>query len=91
MGARAPRRPGADVLSPRALGRAMLQRQLLLSRAALPVVAAVEQVLGLNSQDPNPPYIALWSRVARVAIADITAAIENRSLVRSATMRAPST
>ncbi|GAA1293428.1 hypothetical protein GCM10009609_73020 [Pseudonocardia aurantiaca] len=64
MAARGPgRRSGAEVLSPRALNRAVLARQLLLRRADLPVAAAVEQVLGLNAQDPNPPYLALWSRL----------------------------
>lgn len=81
-------RPGGDVLSPRALGRAALGRQLLLHRVDLPLVAAVEQVLGLNAQSPNPPYVALWSRLDRFAITDLTAAIEDRSLVRSTMMRA---
>lgn len=81
------RRPRADVLSPRALNRVMLERQLLLRRADLPVVAAAEQVCGLNAQDPNLPYLALWSRLERFAIADLTAAIEDRSLVRSTMMR----
>lgn len=89
MGARGPaRRPRSEVLSPRALNRAVLDRQLLLRRADLPVVAAVEQVLGLNAQDPNPPYLALWSRLDRVTIKELTAAIEDRSLVRSTMMRA---
>ncbi len=76
------------ILSRRALGRATLARQLLLGRARLPVVPAVEQVLGLNAQDPNPPYLALWSRIEPFALRDLTEAIENRSLVRSTLMRA---
>jgi hypothetical protein len=73
MGARGPaRRPGAAVLSPRALNCAVLQRQLLLRREDLPVVA---RVLGLNAQHPNPPYVALWSRLERFAIKDMTEAI----------------
>jgi hypothetical protein len=89
MGARGPvRRSGADVLSPRVLNRAVLERQLLLRRADLSVVAAVERVLGLNAQGPNLPYLALWSRLERFAIKDLTAAIEDRSLVRSTMMRA---
>nr|BFE87198.1 hypothetical protein GCM10020093_097990 [Planobispora longispora] len=61
---------------------------MLLRRTDLPVVAAVERVLGLNAQDPNLPYLALWSRLERFAIKDLTAAIEDRSLVRSTMMRA---
>ncbi|MQA08862.1 MAG: winged helix DNA-binding domain-containing protein [Pseudonocardiaceae bacterium] len=89
LGVRGPtRRPGGDVLSSRALGRATLMRQLLLRRTDLPVVAAVERVLGLNAQSPNPPYVALWTRLEHFAINDLTTAIENQSLVRSTMMRA---
>ncbi|MFC7722551.1 winged helix DNA-binding domain-containing protein [Nonomuraea recticatena] len=87
MGARGPR-SGAAVLSPRALNRAPLERQLLLRRADLPVSEAVERVLGLNAQDPNLPYLALWSRLEGFAIEHLTVAIEDRSLVRSTMMRA---
>ena len=78
----------AEVLSPRALNRAALERQLLLRRADLAAVPAVERVLGLNAQAPNLPYIALWSRLERFTITELTSAIEDRSLVRSALLRA---
>jgi Winged helix DNA-binding domain len=78
----------APVLSARALGRATLARQLLLDRADLPVVAAVKRLFGLNAQDPNLPYLALWNRLRPFAIRDLTAAIEDGSLVRSTLMRA---
>lgn len=80
--------PVKDVLSPRALNRAMLERQLLLQRCELPVVDAVERLVGLNAQDPNPPYLALWNRLESFAIEDLTAAIEHRTVVRSTLMRA---
>lgn len=75
-------------LTPRALGRATLARQLLLERADLPVVEATERLFGLNAQDPNLPYLALWCRLSPFALGDLTAAIENGSLVRSTLMRA---
>lgn len=77
-----------EALSARALNRALLGRQLLLRRADLPVVTAVERLLGLNAQDPNLPYLALWNRLEGFTINDLTAAIENRELVRSTLMRA---
>ncbi|QFU90359.1 winged helix DNA-binding domain-containing protein [Amycolatopsis sp. YIM 10] len=83
MGAR-----GTAVLSPRALNRALLDRQLLLGRAGLDVVAATGHLFGLNAQSPDPPYLALWSRLDRFTIEDLTAAIETGSLVRSVLMRA---
>lgn len=76
------------ILSRRVLNRACLDRQLLLCRVELPVVGAVERVFGLNAQGPNMPYLALWSRLAGFAIKDLTAAIEDRSVVRSTLMRA---
>lgn len=82
------RRLGAPGLSLRALNRTLLDRQLLLARSDLPVVTAVERVFGLNAQDPNPPYLALWSRLSRFAIDDLTTAIEDRTLVRSTLLRA---
>ncbi|MFD0362698.1 winged helix DNA-binding domain-containing protein [Nocardia sp. GCM10030253] len=82
------RRTGPDVLSLRVLNRTLLERQLLLRRSELSVVTAVERVLGLNAQDANLPYLALWSRLEKFAIEDLTAAIEDRTLVRSTMMRA---
>jgi hypothetical protein len=74
-------------LSTWALGRATLTRQLLLERTDLPVVVATKRLFGLNAQDPNLPYLALWSRLSPFAIDDLTAAIEDGSLVRSTLMR----
>ena len=52
-----------EVLSPRALGRATLARQLLLDRADLPPRDAVAHLVGLQAQQPRDPYVALWSRL----------------------------
>ncbi|MDG4789666.1 winged helix DNA-binding domain-containing protein [Micromonospora sp. WMMD1102] len=76
------------VLGPRVLGRAALDRQLLLRRAELPVVPAVERLLGLNAQSPNLPYLALWNRLRGFTVAELTRAVEDRTLVRSTLMRA---
>jgi hypothetical protein len=51
-------------LSPRALNRALLARQLLLSRANLPPLAALDHLAGLQAQLARPPFIGLWTRLA---------------------------
>ncbi|NEE31439.1 winged helix DNA-binding domain-containing protein, partial [Streptomyces sp. SID7982] len=51
------------VLDNRALNRATLARQLLLERADRPVVDAVAHLCGLQAQEPQEPFIGLWSRL----------------------------
>jgi hypothetical protein len=48
-----------DVLTLRALGRATLARQLLLQRAALTPVAAVERLVALQAQLAPAPHRAV--------------------------------
>lgn len=74
-------------LSTRELNRAMLARQLLLRRSSMSIVDAVEQVFGLNAQDPNVPYLALHARLETFGIAELTGTIERGELVRSVLMR----
>lgn len=79
---------GDQVLSTRALNRAVLARQLLLERADLGVVEALERVAGLQTQYAPSGYIGLWSRLAGFARGDLTAALERRELVQATLMRA---
>lgn len=76
------------MISTRVLNRSVLSRQLLLERVDLPAVDAVGRLLGLNAQSPNLPYLALWTRLSRFAIDELTEAITDRRLVRSVLMRA---
>lgn len=74
-------------LTLRQLNRATLQRQLLLQRHALSVLAATERVAGWQSQIPNPPYIGLWTRLEAFERAELTTLMEQRQIVRAALMR----
>jgi hypothetical protein len=77
-----------DLLSRRALSRATLARQLLLDRADLPVLSALEHLAGLQAQAPDAPYVGLWSRLRRFQTGQLAAAIAGRDAVRVRLMRA---
>lgn len=76
-----------EVLDRRALNRATLDRQLLLQRSALPVMSAIQHLVGLQAQNPLDPYLALWSRLADFDPVVVAQQIEQRSLVRIVVMR----
>jgi winged helix DNA-binding protein len=74
-------------LSLRALNRALLARQLLLERVAFLPADAVEHLVGMQAQDPQAPYLGLWSRLEDFSpqtLSDLTA---QRRLVRAGLMR----
>ena len=78
---------GAPVLSPRALGRATLARQMLLARQRTTVLAAVERLVGMQAQLARPPHVGLWSRLHGFVREDLTGALQRRELVRATLMR----
>jgi len=77
----------ADLLTRRELNRATLERQLLLRRSDLPVLDAVEHLVGLQAQEPQDPYTALWSRLDGFRPEELSNLLERREVVRSALMR----
>jgi len=78
----------ADVLSPRALNRATLARQLLLQRADMSALDAVEHLVGMQAQIPDDPYLGLWSRLAGFAPRELAQLLLDRRVVRIVVMRA---
>ncbi|MFJ8884869.1 winged helix DNA-binding domain-containing protein [Streptomyces sp. NPDC102402] len=75
------------VLDRRALNRATLARQLLLERAALPALDAVGHLCGLQAQEPQEPYIGLWSRLREFEPPALSELLSDRSVVRMHLMR----
>ena len=75
------------ILTLRQLNRTLLRRQLLLERADITPLAAIEQLLALQSQIPNPPYIGLWTRLPRFTKGSLTALLEARDVVRAPWIR----
>ncbi|MDF2679569.1 MAG: hypothetical protein K0R47_759 [Brevibacillus sp.] len=75
------------MLGSRALNRALLARQLLLSRVKLPVLTAVERFVGFQAQNPLAPYYCLWSRIEEFRPEELSQLIEDRKAVRIALMR----
>ncbi len=71
----------------RSLGRATLARQLLLARAEVPVVEAIERVMGLQAQLARPPFVGLWSRVAGFRREDLLEEVLAHRVVRATMMR----
>jgi hypothetical protein len=76
-----------DVLGPRELNRATLERQMLLRRRELPALDAIEHLVGLQAQAPSPPYIGLWTRLKDFRPDELGRLILERRAVRIALMR----
>ena len=74
-------------LTLRALNRATLARQGLLERRRLPVPDGVRAFGALQSQHPDWPPVALWSRLADFDIDALSAAFGRRAIVRAGLLR----
>lgn len=77
----------APLLTRRTLNRALLARQLLLERSPLSPLAAIEHLVGMQSQAPTAPYVGLWSRLKEFHTDDLSRLMETRQTVRLSLMR----
>ena len=74
-------------LSPRALNRALLARQLLLERADLPIPEVLERIGGIQAQYAPASYIRLWAMLSRFGLSDLDRELEARTVVQGTLMR----
>jgi hypothetical protein len=79
--------PSVPVLSTRALNRALLDRQHLLSRATMAAEHMVEHLVGMQAQVPSNPYVALWSRIVDFEAHQLEGLIVERRAVRTSLLR----
>ena len=76
-----------EILSPRDLNRALLARQMLLERAPIGPLEALERLVGVQAQLPRTPFIGLWARLAGFNPETLRQAIAARQVVRATAMR----
>jgi hypothetical protein len=74
-------------LSARALNRTLLRRQHLLERAGTSVPDLVRHLVGLQAQENLSPFLSLAARLESFDPREVTAGLEDRSLVRFLTLR----
>src|SRR2546427_9399964 len=75
-------------LTLRELNRALLARQMLMKRARIGAVDAVERLAGRQGRWAPSPYVALWSRLAGFERDWLTRPIDRGELVKATLMRA---
>ena len=71
----------------RALNRALLARQMLLAREETTAVDAIARLVALQAQLARPPFAGLWTRVEGFRRTELSAALNDRSVVRVTSLR----
>jgi Winged helix DNA-binding domain len=79
--------PRTEVLSTRALNRALLGRQMLLERHEGSATETLEHLVGMQGQVPLDPYLGLWTRLKDYDPAELAALVSDRKVVRAPLMR----
>ena len=81
------RRPVSKTVSLRQLNRWTLSRQMLLERADVDAVTAIERLAGMQAQYSPSPYIGLWSRVRDFHRQELEAALSAHLVYKATLMR----
>lgn len=76
-----------ELLDRRRLNRALLTRQSLLERERCDAATMTARLVGLQAQQPGPPFVGLWSRVEGFRREDLLEPLLDGRLVRATAMR----
>jgi hypothetical protein len=74
-------------LSLRSLNRSLLERQFLSMRIGRAVLEVVRHLVALQGQEPNAPYIGLWTRIEGFRHEELTTLLSGRVVVRGTVIR----
>jgi hypothetical protein len=69
------------------LNRALLARQMLISRRTASVSQVLEHLVGLQAQEASPPFVGLWTRIEGFRRDDLTGPLRDRAVVRATLLR----
>ncbi|MGN9843597.1 winged helix DNA-binding domain-containing protein [Nonomuraea sp. H19] len=75
------------IVSQRVLNRTLLDRQFLLSRTSRAPLDVVRHLVAVQGQEPNWPYVGLWTRIDGFRHEHLDMLIHDRSVVRSTVIR----
>ena len=67
--------------------RSYLARQLLLERAKLSPTEAIERLVGMQAQLARPPFLGLWTRLAKFDRETLKQLLLDKTIVRAVAMR----
>ncbi|APB00854.1 winged helix DNA-binding domain-containing protein [Nocardia seriolae] len=74
-------------ISLRTLNRTLLLRQKLNERVSMPAADLVRHLVAVQAQEPNWPYIGLWTRLAGFRHEELSSLLQDRTVVRATTIR----
>ena len=75
------------LLTIRELNRATLARQHLLVRASLSPLELIRQLVAIQGQEPDAPYIGLWTRLQAFPRSELMQLLEAKQVVKSLSIR----
>ncbi|MFF0607565.1 DNA glycosylase AlkZ-like family protein [Nocardia tengchongensis] len=76
-----------EQLSLRTLNRTLLLRQRLNERVDMPAADLIRHLVAVQAQEPNWPYVGLWSRLSDFRPDELSELLEDRTILRATTIR----